>query len=320
MKSLMLGLVLSTSVFALENSDPRKNDNAVKADAKNAKTQITEKLFTSLGQLEFNTAYTNAQQAGINPQVLLEAKFLNLVDLGNHAAIADLVPELIKHQRSFDPNHSEIFAIKDDWIAIVHYAQALEALESNDKQSFKKHITEAFWLSPRQAHAFGPHIEKLRLEEAMQSTQLPLDKLIKSQQTYTTKTLASYTKDSSGIVLYFWNPMSQEIQMQLPDFIITTQACDKNNISVLAILTGKYPDITADAETIRKASATNAKCTWLIDTKKNSLASLLWVRNLPTAIIASPDGEILFNGHPTDEKFWTTLKKLSPTFKRPNRN
>ena len=116
----------------------------------------------------------------INPQVLLEAKFLNLVDLGNHAAIADLVPELIKHQRSFDPNHSEIFAIKDDWIAIVHYAQALEALESNDKQSFKKHITEAFLAKPLAKLTHSAHIlKKLRLEEAMQSTQLPLDKLIK---------------------------------------------------------------------------------------------------------------------------------------------
>ena len=271
MKSLMLSIVLSTS-----------------------------------GQIGFDTAYANARQSGIHPQVLLEARFLHLVDLGNHSAIAGLAPELIKHQKTFDPNHSEIFAIKDDWSAIVHYAQALEALESNNKQSFKKHITEAFWLSPRQAQAFGPHIEKLRLKEAMNSTQLPLNTVLKSQHNNEDNTIAEHTKESRGIVLYFWNPMSQEIQMQLPDFITTTQVCNENNISVLAILTAKYPDILPDAETTRIENAADAKCTW--------------VRSLPTAVITSPDGQVLFNGHPTDEEFWTALKKLAPTFKRPNRN
>lgn len=320
MKSLMLSIVLSTSVFATEKQASQKNDASVRSNEHTTKDNIIENLFTSSGQIGFDTAYANARQSGIHPQVLLEARFLHLVDLGNHSAIAGLVPELIKHQKTFDPNHSEIFAIKDDWSAIVHYAQALEALESNNKQSFKKHITEAFWLSPRQAQAFGPHIEKLRLKEAMNSTQLPLNTVLKSQHNNEDNTIAEHTKESRGIVLYFWNPMSQEIQMQLPDFITTTQVCNENNISVLAILTAKYPGILPDAETIRIENAADAKCTWLIDSDKNSLGSLLWVRSLPTAVITSPDGQVLFNGHPTDEEFWTALKKLAPTFKRPNRN
>ena len=84
-----------------------------------------------------------------------------------------MAPELNEKRDSFDPNHSEVFALKDDWLAIIHYGQALAALEKNNKGDFKKHITEAFWLSPRQAQAFGPHIERLQLEEAMQSVKLP---------------------------------------------------------------------------------------------------------------------------------------------------
>ncbi|MGB2403544.1 MAG: hypothetical protein ACPIA7_09060 [Akkermansiaceae bacterium] len=320
MKSLILSIVLSTSVCAAEKQASQKNDTSVTANEHTSKDGIIENLFTFSGQTGFDTAYANAQQAGIHPQVLLEARFLHLVDLGNYSKIAGLVPELIAHQKTFDPDQSEIFALVDDWSAITHYAQALEALESNNKQSFKKHITEAFWLSPRQAQAFGPHIEKLRLKEAMNSTQLPLNTILKSQHNNENNTIAEHTKKSRGIVLYFWNPMSQEIQMQLPDFITTTQVCNENNISVLAILTAKYPDIIQDAETIRIENAADAKCTWLIDSNKKSLGSLLWVRNLPTAVITSPEGQVLFNGHPTDEEFWTVLKKISPTLKRPNRN
>jgi len=320
MKFLMLGIVLSTSVMASEKPPSLEEVKIDKAHTNIPREEILEKLFTSLGQTEFKAIYADAQQAGIHQQVLLEARFLNFVELGDNTAIAKLAPELIKNQNTFDPNQSEVFAIKDDWLAIIHYAQALEALEKNDKASFKKNITEAFWLSPRQAQAFSPHIEKLRLEEAMKTTQLPLNQLLKSQQSKDTAPLKAHTKDSKGIILYFWNPLSQEIQIDIPDFVATTEACHESDISVLAILTGKHPDIIDDAEALRKDEAANAKCTWLIDSNKKQLASLLWVRSLPTMIVASPDGHVLFNGHPSDENFWLAIKKLSPTFQRPNRN
>ena len=320
MKSLMLSLVLLTSAIALEKSVSADQDKINTAHPDIHREDIVETLFSSLGQPKFDATYAKAKQAGIHPQILLEARFLNLVDLQDHTAIANLAPELIKNRETFDANHSEVFALKDDWLAIIHYAQALAALENNDKPSFKKHITEAFWLSPRQAKAFSPHVEKLRLEEAMKKTQLTLSQPIKSQIDLAEAPLAKHTKGSKGIVLYFWNPMSQEIQMNLPDFVTTTQACHANKISVIAILTGNYEDLIDDAETIRKNDAAKAKCAWLIDPNKDSLSSLLWIRNLPTMIIASPDGKVLFNGHPSDEKFWTTLETLSPNFKRPNRN
>lgn len=318
MKSLMLSLVLSTSVIAFEKPALLDQEKTDTNHANILKEEILEKLFTSLGQTEFDTAYINAQQAGIHPQALLEARFLNLVDLGDNSAIANLAPELIKNQQSFNPNHSEVFVIKDDWAAIVHYAQALAALEKNDTQAFKRHITEAFWLSPRQAQAYGPHIEKLRREQAMRSIQLPLQQTLKSQEDQALTALAKHTAGSRAIILYFWNPMSQAIQLELPDFITTTKTCHENNISVLAILTGKYPAMIDDAETIRKDDAAQAKCIWLIDSNKDSLSSLLWVRSLPTMIVASADGQVLFNGHPSDENFWKTLEKLSPGFQRPN--
>ncbi|MDG1357833.1 MAG: hypothetical protein P8P36_06540 [Akkermansiaceae bacterium] len=318
MKSLMLSLVLSTSVIAFDKPALLDQEKTDTNHANILKEEILEKLFTSLGQTEFDTAYINAQQAGIHPQALLEARFLNLVDLGDNSAIANLAPELIKNQQSFNPNHSEVFVIKDDWAAIVHYAQALAALEKNDTQAFKRHITEAFWLSPRQAQAYGPHIEKLRREQAMRSIQLPLQQTLMSQKDQALTALAKHTAGSRAVILYFWNPMSQAIQLELPDFITTTKTCHENNISVLAILTGKYPAMIDDAETIRKDDAAQAKCIWLIDSNKDSLSSLLWVRSLPTMIVASADGQVLFNGHPSDENFWKTLEKLSPGFQRPN--
>jgi hypothetical protein len=320
MKSLILCLVLGTYVIALENPASLEIDNATSTQLSKAKEAAMEKLFSTLGQDEFGTALQEAQQADVHPQVLLEARFLNLIDLENYAAIAGMAPELNEKRDAFDPNHSEVFALKDDWLAIVHYAQALAALEKNNKGDFKKHITEAFWLSPRQAQAFGQHIERLQLDEAMQSIKLPLTKSLKSQIGGQLATLAQHMEGSKAIILYFWNPMSQEIQVNLPDFVVTTQTCHLNNIPVLAILTGQYPDMIQDAEIIRKEDAAQAQCTWLIDSNNKSLGSLLRVRDIPTMVIVSPEGKILFNGHPADNAFWIALEKLSPKFKRPNSN
>ena len=320
MKSLLLCLILGTYVIALENPAPLEIDSSTDTQASKDREAALEKLFATLGQDEFATALKQAKQADVHPQVLLEARFLNLIDLGDNAAIAAMAPELNEKRDSFDPNHSEVFALKDDWLAIIHYGQALAALEKNNKVDFKKHITEAFWLSPRQAQAFGPHIERLQLEEAMQSIKLTLTQSLKSQIDGQLATLAQHMEGRKAIILYFWNPMSQEIQINLPDFVITTQTCHQNNIPVLAILTGQYPDIIQDAEIIRKEDAKQAQCTWLIDSNNKSLGSLLRVRDIPTMVIVSPEGEILFNGHPTNKTFWIALEKLSPKFKRPNSN
>lgn len=319
MKILLIGFILMTSLMAMENpalsdADDNKNQNA------HSKEAILDQLFSALGyKEEFDAALKKAKQAGIHPQVILEARFLNLVDLGDHAAIAAMLPELMERRDSFDPNHSEVFAIKDDWLAIVHYAQALAALEKHDEPSFKKHITEAFYLSPRQAPVFSPHIEKFRLEKAMQSISFPLEKSLPSQSDGKNVALSQLMKGNKAIILYFWSPMSRDIEVNLPDFIITTQACQANQMPILAILTGKYPEMHQDAEMIRKEDASQAQCTWLVDSNTSSLTSLLHIKDLPTMVIVSPQGKILFNGQPSDGAFWNTLQKISPEFKKPNR-
>ena len=271
-----------------------------------------------MGDKEFPNALAAAKKAGVHPQVLLEARFLHHVDQRDSKAIAAMAPELIAFQDQFDVDNSEVFSVKEDWLSVVHYTQALAALQNDDKTGFKKHITEAFWLSPRQAQAFAPHINELRLKEAMAKVTLDPNRELKDQETGKPVSLGSLFADKKALVLHFWSPMSQEVQVNLPDFILTTQSCDAQNIGVASILVGQYPGITKDAETIRKDDATKAACTWLIDSTKKSLSNKLRISDIPTMVIISPEGKVLFNGHPSNERFWKTLKDVAPNFKRPN--
>jgi hypothetical protein len=289
------------------------------ADQPTSKEATIEKIFSSLTPEEFSKALEQAKNAGVPTQVLLEARFLNLVDQKNYHAIAQLTPELLKQRDQFNADTSEIFAVKEDWLAIIHYAQALDALEKNDKVSFKKHITEAFWLSPRQGRAFAPHINNLRMKEAMAKITLPPDLPMLPQNGNQNTTLGKLMKNKKGAVLYFWSPMSQEVFQDLENFIQLSQACQKHEIAVISILVGYNNDILEDAKLWSQEDAKEAKSAWMLDPKKQALSNILRIMDIPNIVLVSPKGSILFNGHPSQNNFWKQLQKLDPTFKPLNR-
>jgi len=322
MKYLILVFAILTSAMAQEiQSLPSPVNNALpSAQAEEPKEKAIEQLFSTMGEAGFPEALIAAQEAKIHPQVLLEARFLHLIDTQNYAGLAAMAPELISKSDNFDPDNSEIFSVKEDWLAIVHYTQALAALQNGDKAGFKSHITEAFWLSPRQGQAFAPHIDELRLAEAMKSITLDPAQPLTFQGNGKPASLGALMNERKATILHFWSPTSREVQLNLPDFILTTQSCEQQNINVLSILVGQYPNILEDAESIRKEDAAEAESIWLVESNKKSLANFLRVRDIPRMVIVSPDGKILFNGDPSDNKFWATIQKIAPAFTRPNNN
>ena len=308
MKYFLIILLLVTSMHAQNSATPTTNP----------KDTALENIFSTMGSKEFPKALAAAQKAGLHPQVILEARFLHHVEQRDDKAIAKMVPEFLAFKNTFNSNNSAFFAVKEDWLAITHYAQALAALQKSDTTNFKKHITEAFWLSPKQAQAFAPHIEQLRLKEAMANLELDPNFSLTDQETKQPINVGQLLNNQKALILHFWSPMSQETQINLSDFILTSQACDKHNIGVASILIGKYPEIIKDAENIRKTDASKAACSWLVDTNRNTLSNQLRVTSIPTMVIVSIEGKILFNGQPSNNEFWNTIKQLAPNFKRPS--
>lgn len=149
---------------------------AVEKTALSAKEEIMEQLFSERDSSEaLAQAILSARKLGVSEQAILESKFLFHVDRAEDAELAKMLPQLLKQSEHFKLSESEIFGSEDDWLAIVEYVRAIAALQVGDKQAFKKHITEAFWLSPRQGAAFAPHIERLRLMDAMSEVEIDMD-------------------------------------------------------------------------------------------------------------------------------------------------
>lgn len=266
---------------------------------------------------EFAKAMDQATEAGISPQQLLEARFLFHVDRGEDGSVAALAPEFVKRRDSFKPADSGIFATREDWLAVVEYAQALAALQREDTAGFKKHITEAFWLSPGQGAAFAPHIERLRLTEAIKDIRIDLTIRLADLHDNELVALTRDNGESVATLLHFWSPWSRECEAMLPEFIATCAALSRHNIAVASILPEQDPAAIADAREALAPLGADPPGGWLVDRPVEPLAAALRVTSLPAFILLDRDGGVVFHGSPDDPEFWRQLQTVAPGLARP---
>jgi hypothetical protein len=258
-----------------------------------------------------------AKEAGIKDQAIIEARFLYHIDRREDAAIAAMLPEFLKYKELFRIEDSAIFSLKEDWLAVTEYVQAIAALKKGDKAAFKTHITEAFWLSPRQASAFAPHIDRLRLEESMSAVKIDFESRLLALGGGDAVPLSSLMKDKKAMILHFWSPASRECEASMPDFVITATALGEKGIAVVSIIPDSAPEIIARARAMIQPLGAQAPGAWLIDRKEDPLVRELRVQAMPVFVLVSNEGDVLFNGDPSDDALWDSLGKLDPCITRP---
>lgn len=264
-----------------------------------------------------DSAIADARNNGISEQTILEARFLYHVDRREDEALAAMLPELLKQRDVFQLEHSAIFGLREDWLAVIEYVQAIAALGKGDKDAFKKHITEAFWLSPRQAAAFAPHIERLRLDECMRLLKIDFTAKLVPLVPGDPVALEQLVAGKKALLIHFWSPLSRECEAAMPDFVATAAALATSDIAVVSLLPDDSPKLLTEARAMLHPLGLKPPGAWLIDGQEKPFARDLRIQNLPTMVLVSSAGKILFNGDPTEEEFWQALRKIDARIHRP---
>lgn len=308
---VLLPLIAAIATVIAEPSPPV----VVDSDAREAA------LDDLLSERESNAAHqatiAAARKAGVSDQAILEARFLYHVDHREDDAIAAMLPEFLQKREAFKLEDSAIFGVKEDWLAVVEYVQAIASLQKGDKDAFKRHITEAFWLGPRQAAAFAPHIERLRLEDAMRSVKIDFKSTLMPLAGGAPVALEKLIEGKKALLLHFWAPQSRECEAAMPDFAKTAAVLISNGIAVVSLLPSGSAETIASARAMVAPYADEPSGAWLVDSLESPLSRDLRIQNLPNMVIVSTDGAVLFNGDPTDEAFWNAVKKIDMHIIRP---
>ncbi len=291
---------------------------ALSQEAPNEKEKLLEALMSAPNLASLNQAIERGKKAGLPEQMFLEARFVFLVNEDDHAALAKLSTKLEAHLPKFSPDNTMLFAVEEDFASIVEYTKALAALEKNETTLFKKHITEAFWLSPSHAAQFAPLINDLRTKEAMNKITLDLDREFEDQKSKgATKSLKSIASDSPAFLIHFWSPWVQQSMAAMEEISTVSETLIKNKIPVTSILLSSTDEAKKDAQTFLAGDGAKNPGHWLIDTETSSLGSLMRVSAFPTVVLVSREGKVLFNGDPADARLWDKLAGLNPTIVPP---
>jgi len=266
---------------------------------------------------QFDAAIAEAKKQGISEQAILEARFLFHVDRSEEEALVALLPEFQKRSESFNVEESEIFATTEDWQAVIEYIQSISALRSGDKAGFKKHITEAFWLSPKQAAAFAPHVEKFRMEEVMAATKIDFGTGLKSLNGDEAIPLSKILEGKKALLVYFWSPWSGECEAMLPDIATLARELPAKDIAIASVVSDNSAKVLTDARTMLGAIEPKATGHWLVDLDHAPFTRALRVQSLPIMVLVTTEGKVLFNGHPSSDDLWNALKKINPSITKP---
>jgi hypothetical protein len=313
MRPLLLPLCLVSLAAAAEDKAAAKPEPA----AATREAAIERVLSERESPDAFAKAVESAKKLGVSEQALLEARFLYAVDRQDDDGVAAMLPEFLARKDGFKLADSEIFAVNEDWLAVVEYVQAIAALKQGDRDAFKRHITEAFWLSPRQGAAFAPHIERLRTAEVMREVKLDLQFAFARLEGEGKVKLADALRDRKALLLHFWVPWSRESEDTLPEFTAMARDLESNGIAFASILADDSPKSREQARAMLAKSGAKPHGAWLVDDSAVPLSRTLRVQSIPVVALISPEGRVLFNGHVSRDELWETLGKLAPAIKRP---
>lgn len=283
-----------------------------------SREDLVSALMEARDEKAFSAAYLAGTKGGVPEQTLIEARFLYLVDEGDQKSLAAYAPVLQKQLAKFSVDDSTIFSVREDFESIVEYTLALDALEKNNDGLFKKHITEAFWLSPAQAGLFEPLITEIRLKNAMQKITLDLSDPFENQKkSGTTTSLKNIIGDAPAVLLHFWTPWVQQSIEGMPAFSSTSKTLTDNGIPSTSVLLTGTSDSRKDADAFLTSTRGSIPGHWIVDREKQSLVSTFRIQNFPVVALVSKEGKVIFNGNPGDPVLWTELKKINPAIKQP---
>lgn len=277
--------------------------------AKGIESLLDELLSQRGSREDFEQHIARARQAGLQEQVLLEARFLYCVDQ-DQASLPQLIPALEAMSSQFSVDQSKIFATREDFLAVIEYCRAMAALAKNDDQAFKQHICEAFWLSPTQAGAYAPCIEKWRLARHIATATIDISQRLDGLIEPNALSLANALDQSSALLLHFWSPWNDD-EASRAQLRRTVELAQDQGVFIASVLADPSTENIREAKSLLSQQPPIAHWQQWVELQDHKLAHALRVTDLPTLVLISREGRVLYHGGMETEALKKNLQSLN---------
>jgi len=312
MKSFICFLLLCTGLSRLHAQTPAAEEAAAGAKA------LMQRLFAqNTTEAELLSLAKEANKAGVPRQAIIEAKLVWGLRHQDTPFLVKILPEVEILAANFDSASAAAIPTAEAAKAFIAYIKALKAADANDAAAFKQNILEAIWLNPQQTPVFIQSIEKFRRESKMVSLVVDL-KLPLTNSMGEATTLHDQLGGKKALLLDFWASWCGPCMNLMPALKKKAQTLAPFDVVVAAVNKDDPKDNeTAEsiAERIRKEQ--NATLPWLVEPAERPYTKAFELDSIPRMVLLSPEGKVLFNGHPEDPSLWVALKKINPAIQAP---
>jgi thiol-disulfide isomerase/thioredoxin len=271
-----------------------------------------KKLFDpNLTAAELEQESAAAAKAGVPKQAVAEAKLVWGLRHQDTEFLEKALPEFEAAARNFKKEDSAGMGSAEDFLALLSYIKGLAAMKKGDEAGFKRHITEAFWTSPEQAQLFAQAITNQRSAQKMAKIALDMKLPITTSKGEAT-TLSDQLGKNKAILLDFWASWCGPCMELMPELRKKADYLGKHNIAVAGMNT---EGDEAVADKVRREK--DMKLPWLVEPKGEPFSGPLGINSIPRMVLVSPEGKILYNGHPQDPALWAALKGVEASIEAP---
>ena len=178
------------------------------------------------------------------------------------------------------------------------------ALSAKEKEAFLEGVKEALkegklsaqdQASLRELGQFLDARDAQVAAERMANLKVPMTMKIMNSQGKET-TLAALVKDKKMLLIDFWATWCGPCMQGMPELITKASKLPSHGIEVI----GMNTEGLEQAEKIRVEKKINFP--WLVEPADQPFTKLLKIDSIPRLVVLNPEGQVLFNGHPSDAK------------------
>ena len=267
--------------------------------------------FDSLQQ--FEAAAKEATKVGLPVQAVAEAELVFCCTSDVVSPLPALTKQLQAMLPDWKADDSLFFEKREELEGLLSFAQALLAEDANDETNFEKSIKDAFWTSPDLAILCRKAVESHRAKLRDAKLTLPMDLAIPLSNGGQT-TLGQLVKDHKAVLLDFWASWCGPCMALMGELRDRAHKLADAKIVVAGVNTeafdqdGSLEKAKTKAESVRKSKKMDFP--WLIEPAEAPFSRLMGISSIPRAVLISPEGKILYNGHPEDAGLAAALAKL----------